>query len=323
MGHPAPELLANVPTLDALYPLVRDLNITCGWHRPEPALWPEPRRNFVPAHWPYAQARATLDAAGRLIDTKLAERRNLILFNPIPGNHYATARTIISAYQMVLPGEVARSHRHAPNALRFVLDAEPGMFTVVNGEALEMLPGDVLLTPNGSWHGHDNQGRAPAYWLDFLDVPLVQLLEPMFFEHHPDQYEPITARPAVSPFVFPWRESERRLAEAAPTRHFGHQIEFGDPAMHTLRLFMMALAGGNATAPVQTTANNVYAVFRGHGATIVDGKRFEWSRGDVIVAPGWRTHHHEAHDDAVLFRVTDMPVQEKLGLLRVVDRSAA
>lgn len=320
MGHPAPAELANVATLDHLYPMMSDLNITCGWHRPTPSLWPEPKKNFVPFHWRYAQAKAALDAAGRLIDTSLAERRNLILFNPIDGSQYATARTIISAYQMVLPGEIARSHRHVPNALRFVLDAEPGMYTVVNGEALEMLPGDVLLTPNWCWHGHNNEGKAPAYWLDFLDVPLVQLLEPMFFEHYPKQYEPVHAKPQQSPFVFKWADSEKRLATAADTPQFGHQIELGDPAMETLGLFLQRMPKGRTTQSLRTTANNVYAVFRGHGSTEVDGERFEWAKGDVIVAPGWRAHHHEVHEDAVLFRVTDAPVQQRLGILRVADR---
>jgi len=49
---------------------------------------------------------------------------------------------------MVLPGEAARSHRHTPNALRLVVDAAPGNYTVVNGKKLPMRPGDVLLTPN-------------------------------------------------------------------------------------------------------------------------------------------------------------------------------
>ena len=50
--------------------------------RSTPSLWPAPQKNFAPAHWKYEQARGALDAAGRLINTELAERRNLILFNP-------------------------------------------------------------------------------------------------------------------------------------------------------------------------------------------------------------------------------------------------
>ena len=32
--------------------------------------------------------------------------------------------------------------------------------------------------------------------------------------------------------------------------------------------------------------------------------------------PGWRRHRHEASEDAVLFSVTERPVQQKLGLWR-------
>src|SRR5262249_36107700 len=78
-----------------------------------PSLWPAPRKTLVPAHWTYEQARGALDAAGRLINTALAERRNLILVNPAEGNTYGTTRTLVAAYQMIMPGEWARASPHA------------------------------------------------------------------------------------------------------------------------------------------------------------------------------------------------------------------
>jgi gentisate 1,2-dioxygenase len=146
-------------------------------------------------------SKPVLDAAGRLIDVSLAERRNLVLCNPIPSNDFATTRTLVYAYQMILPGEVARSHRHASHALRVILDAK-GSFSVVNGEKTPMEIGDVVLTPGWCWHGHGHDGEKPAYWLDGLDVPLIHLLEPMFFEDHPDQHERIVSVAATSPFRF-------------------------------------------------------------------------------------------------------------------------
>ena len=59
------------------------MNFTPGWvPRKKPILWSEPRPEFVPAHWTYEDAKAGLDAAGRLIDVSLAERRNLVMRNP-------------------------------------------------------------------------------------------------------------------------------------------------------------------------------------------------------------------------------------------------
>jgi gentisate 1,2-dioxygenase len=329
MKVPSREDLARSGTLEELYGKLDIVGMGPGWNKPTPSLWAAPRKTFVPAHWRYEQARGALDAAGRLINTELAERRNLILFNPAEGNTYGTVRTIVAAYQMIMPGEWARVHRHTPNALRLILDAEPGTYTEVDGVNIAMEPGDVLLTPNWSTHGHGNNSRANAYWLDFLDAPLVQLLEPMFFEplEEDKTHAAFEAAPPTkdSPFVFPLAETLRRLDEmpADAAGPFGAQIELGKPALDTIALYMMRLAPRATTTPYRTTANNVYAVVKGTGATVVDGERFDWKRGDVIAAPAWRSHFHEAAEDALVFRVTDAPVMQRLGFLRVEEPAPA
>jgi gentisate 1,2-dioxygenase len=330
MKVPTREELAQSGSLEDLYGKLPLVGIAPGWNKKVASLWPAPRRNFVPAHWKYEQARGALDAAGRLINTELAERRNLILFNPASGESYGTVRTLVTAYQMIMPGEWARAHRHTPNALRLILDSEPGTYTKVDGVKIAMEPGDVLLTPNWSSHGHGNHSRACAYWLDFLDVPLVQLLEPMFFEPAEEENESGEApddTPATknSPFVFPLSETLKRLDAIEPDSSgpFGTSVELGNPAMDTIGLHMMRLAPRVKTAPYRTTANNIYAVVNGAGVTTVDGARFEWSRGDVIAAPAWLPHHHEAAADALLLRVTDEPVMQRLGFYRVEAPAAA
>ena len=145
MSSPSPSDLARSGTLEELYGKLDKVGMGPGWNKPTPSLWPAPRKTFVPAHWKYALARGALDAAGRLINTALAERRNLILFNPAEGNTYGTVRTLVAAYQMIMPGEWARVHRHTPNALRLILDAEPGTYTEVDGTNIAMAPGDVLV----------------------------------------------------------------------------------------------------------------------------------------------------------------------------------
>jgi gentisate 1,2-dioxygenase len=315
---PSPNDLARSGSLDELYALLKPMHAGPGWDKPAPSLWESPRKTFVPAHWRYDQAKGALDAAGRLINTELAERRNLILYNPVPGNEYATTRTLLAAYQMILPGEKARSHRHSPNALRLIVDAEPGAYTIVDGVKLMMGPGDVLLTPNWCWHGHGNESSAPGYWIDFLDTPLIHALEPMFFEPHPEVYEPVTRIGTDSPMRYSWNDTLRRL-DAAPADASGPrgtEVALGDPAMKTIGLSMMRLEAGVATAAHRTTANNIYAVAMGQGETIIDGQRFAWSRGDVIAAPAWRPHSHMASVDSVLLRVTDEPLLKPLNLLR-------
>src|SRR5258705_8085496 len=299
----SPSDLARSGTLEELYGKLDEVGMGPGWNKPTPSLWPAPRKPLGRAHWQYELARGAPDAAGRLINTALAERRNLILINPAGGNTYGTVRTLVAAYQMIMPGEWARAHRHTPNALRLILDAEPGTYTEVDGVNIAMAPGDVLLTPNWSTHGHGNHSNACAYWLDFLDVPLVQLLEPMFFEVAEGENEgaDVSARAAVQAttdqrFVFTLRDTLRRLAEAKPEPGgpFGTQIELGHPALATTALYMMKLSPGIPTAPYRTTANNIYAVVQGEGVSDIDGQSFRWRHGDVVAAPAWRPHWHEA-----------------------------
>jgi gentisate 1,2-dioxygenase len=322
---PTREELAQSGSLEELYGKLPLVNIAPGWNKKVASLWSEPKKNFMPAHWKYEQARGALDAAGRLINTELAERRNLVLYNPVSAESYGTVKTMVAAYQMIMPGEWARSHRHTPNALRLILDSEPGTYTEVDGVKIAMEPGDVLLTPNWSSHGHGNDSRACAYWLDFLDVPLVHLLEPMFFEPAEEEggekESGGTAPTTDSPFVFTMSDTVKRLdaAKADPSGPFATQVQLGNPAMDTIGLYMMRLAPRVRTAPYRGTTNNIYAIVKGHGVTTVDGERFEWNRGDVIAAPAWRPHFHESADDALMLRVTDEPVMARLGFLRVEE----
>jgi gentisate 1,2-dioxygenase len=181
-----------------------------------------------------------------------------------------------------------------------------------------MAPNDVVITPAWEWHGHGNEGDAPAYWIDFLDAPLVHLLEPMFFDPYPGDYEPVTASATTSPLLFAWKDLEPRLRAASrdPRGRYGRELVLEHP-MRTLGLSMMALDA--PTEPVQTTANNVFAVVAGRGTSTVDGETLAWERGDVFVAPAWRPHQHRPDGEAVLFRVTDEPVLAALNLLKEVE----
>ena len=141
-------------------------SLMAGWARREQ---PDGSKSEMRVHvWRAAEARAALQEASRFVGTDVAERRNLIMVNPAPGNTYATTRNIVAAYQMIQPGETARSHRHTPAALRLVLDAADDVYTVVDGKRVDMTPGDVVLTPSWCWHGHANEGHDTAFWLDFL-----------------------------------------------------------------------------------------------------------------------------------------------------------
>lgn len=308
----------STASLDELYAGLVPLHFGAGWNKPTPSLYPAPYKTFEPALWRYRDGHEALTTAGRLVDTALAERRNLIMINPVSGNTYGTCATMVAAYQMLLPGEHARSHRHTPNALRLILDGDAGAYTTVDGVSVTMEPGDVVLTPSWMWHGHGNEGKVPSYWIDYLDVPLVHLLEPMFFELYPGGIQPVGARAENSPMRFRGADLQKKLA-AAPrdeTGRFARCETLDAPSLPNIRLQMCALDANRATTPLRTTANSIYSVVRGRGVSRVDGIELTWERGDVFAVPCWRTQTLEAADDAVLFRVSDEPLLEFLGFLR-------
>ena len=305
-------------SLEDLYAWLAPKSMYPGWNKKTPSLYPAPYKHYAAAQWRYTDAHAALDRAGRLVDSKFAERGNLIMANPIPGNEYNTTGTLITAYQMLQPGEHARSHRHTPNALRLILEGDEGAYTVVNGEKFAMLPGDVVLTPGWSWHGHGNTGKIPGYWIDYLDVPLVQALEPMFFEEHPDGFEHGAPWAVNSPMRFTWTWTQEQLknAQTDPSGRYGRAVRLEHEVLRTFGLFMHAHQKGATTASLRTTVSNIYSVVKGKGRTTIDGQVFTWAPGDVLVAPPWSPHVHEFEEDSVLFRVTDLPVLEKLGFIR-------
>ena len=82
-------------------------------------------------------------------------------------------RCAVSIYN---PGDVAPVHIHTPNASRTIL-SESGGYTTIEGERCEAARGDLILTPNGTWHDHGNDGAEPVVWIDVLDFPLMEFLD--------------------------------------------------------------------------------------------------------------------------------------------------
>jgi gentisate 1,2-dioxygenase len=312
-------LVAQASSLNELYPIINDHCFTAGWHKKRPSLWSAPQSELQPMHWRYRDGKQVLDRAGEWIGTDLAERRNLIMFNPVGDNDYASVRTLITAYQMIKPGEYAKTHRHTPNALRLILEADPGVYTVVDGVKIAMTPGAVAYTPGWTWHSHYNEGTANAYWIDFLDVPLVHLLEPMFYEQHPDEYQPITGEAAQSDWAFSAEWVANQLAEQAELAPGVRRLSLPNPQMVTMELRFLSMVEGGVARLGRSTASSIFAIAGGSGTATIGEQRFAWERGDVLACPSWTPAELEAHDDALIFEVSDEPTLRRLGFYRAEE----
>jgi gentisate 1,2-dioxygenase len=183
----------ETPERRAFYERISRQNLTPLWVSLANLVTPEPVSPCQPAVWRFADLRAAMMEAGGLITAKEAERRVLVLENPGLRGQSKVTTDLYAGLQMVLPGEIAPAHRHAQSALRFVLEGR-GAHTAVNGERTAMHEGDFVITPPMAWHDHGNDGDEPVFWLDGLDIPIVQFLDASFAEHHDDDEQPISRR---------------------------------------------------------------------------------------------------------------------------------
>lgn len=296
----------------------------------------------LPWLWKWDTVYPMAKRAGEIITIERGgDRRVLAFANPGLQGLPFTSTTLWGALQYLGPRESAPAHRHTPSAVRFVMVGS-GVYTTVDGDACDMEPGDLILTPNWNWHDHNNHGDEPMVWFDGLDLPLLTTLESIFFENHPQRVQPVLGHnlseqryggvglggggreettAGHSPLLrYRWAETDRALealhrAEGGPltTLEYLNPVT-GGPAVPTFGCELNRVHPGERTQARRKTGSSVYVVFRGSGRTVIEGRVFEWGPGDVFVTPSWAAVDHEADEVADLFAINDKPVLQALHL---------
>src|SRR5678809_203081 len=173
------------------YERIGSLSMAPLWESLHQLVPPAPAPKYGPAAWDYEKVRPFLMESGALITAKEAVRRVLILENPaMPGSACITP-SLYAGLQLLLPGEVAPSHRHTQSALRFIVEGS-GAYTAVDGERTTMKPGDFIITPSWTWHDHGHPGNEPVVWMDGLDIRIVQAFAAQFHEVFPEEVQPVS-----------------------------------------------------------------------------------------------------------------------------------
>lgn len=125
---------------------------------------------------PYLDKISQIAANADVSPTEFADRQSLLLMNPGLNDRIQVTNTIRCAISIYNPGDIAPAHVHSPNASRTIL-TEGGGYTNIDGERCDARRGDIILTPNGTWHDHGNDGDEPVVWIDTLDWPLMEYLD--------------------------------------------------------------------------------------------------------------------------------------------------
>ncbi|MDX1483790.1 MAG: cupin domain-containing protein [Alphaproteobacteria bacterium] len=300
------EASSGDPRVEALHRRMAEYSLGGHWQpREQPA-------RLVPFVWPWERIYECLMESGEVIKLghagDAANRRTVQLVNPAITAQKSTTRTLQMSIQLVRPGENAECHRHSAAALRFIVESDGTSYTNVDGEQMLMEPGDLVLTPNWTWHDHHNPSDSNVVWLDVLDVHLAKYLDAMYGElysegaaDNPNYFEGASqtivypdgycrrrfgaARPPADrldprfvPYTYKWRETRATLdalAEADVSDAYdGILLDYknpltGGPTMPTINCRAQMLRPGEETRPHNHSSCTIYHVVEGEGVTTV------------------------------------------------------
>jgi gentisate 1,2-dioxygenase len=301
-------------------------------------------RFLKPMHWPWSVMEPLVSRASRDVSMAEAERRALMLTHPDMGGTTFTTPTLSAALQILEPGEEAHAHRHTLAALRMVMTGD-GAITTTNGKQCLMEPGDLVLTPSGTWHKHHHPGKERAVWFDGLDAPMCTTLGTVFFDHGPGpednqlapaeldvafmtggvlpQSELIAHQHPYSPvFRYPWGVVRDALQAMAAAPDGSRRIRYvnprdGGPVMPTIDCFALRLESGLLTKRARTTATAICVVIEGEGTSRIGEREIVWTKHDVFTMPRWLWAEHIASSPtASIFMMTDRALMANIGHLR-------
>ena len=149
----------------------------------------EPGKSAVPHVWAWEVYYPLLLRAANVVDPYEAFRRSFMFSNPGLHPKPFMTPTLDGACSLYNPGETAPVHRHTPSASRFGLEGVGG-FSTVQGEKCTLGRGDLVITPNGTWHDFGNESDEQIVFIDVVNDPLCLALGGTFYELGYTELEP-------------------------------------------------------------------------------------------------------------------------------------
>jgi len=155
-------------------------------------------QRFAPTVYKHKLAAAKLQQIADDPRGRLANRVSVLLANKNFPHTRTITHTMWTMFGLLPRGAIQFPHRHESVALDFVIDCQPGCYTmigtelgpdgmIVNGNRHDWVPGASFVTPGGYWHSHHNESGTDAHVLPIQDAGLhtyLRTLEITF--SHPD-----------------------------------------------------------------------------------------------------------------------------------------
>ena len=138
---------------------------------------------FRPTLYPAATVLAELEKAKNDPHAGKRSRVSVLLANKRFDQTMTITHTLWSMFGIVPPGTRQLPHRHQSVALDFVVDAKPGVYTLLGPELgpdgsilnpirVDWEKGAAFVTPAGYWHEHVNESGSDAFVMPIQDAGL-------------------------------------------------------------------------------------------------------------------------------------------------------
>ena len=235
---------------------------------------------------------------------------------------------IIDAYvHEVDPGVVSTIHRHSWDAVMLIVEGHG--WTEVNGERHYYKPWDTVYLPAWAWHRQGNDGNKTARFMTFSTEPTTTIISASIVEEGGQTpFARLPGLPPSSPGPAGADPYSRRLR-----RHHDFWNEYVTGRIHvayedlTLLVnpkgsrstFMLDEFLGSKTSGLTLAMNQMapgkwqkkhrhggeawlYAL-EGRGHSVIDGVRYDWEEGDLVVVDHWSWHQHFNSDPSLTARL--------------------
>jgi gentisate 1,2-dioxygenase len=171
-------------------PLLRYLGVTADTPR------------FAPTLYPREKAVAVLAEVAKAPQAAVRSRLSVLLANEMFDQTLTITHVIWAMFGVLPTGAVQLPRRHESVALDYIIDCQPGCYTlvgqdidpvgnIINPRRADWKAGSAFVTPPGYWHAHYNESSAPAHLIPIQDAGLhtyLRSLDSKFFHPNPRSF---------------------------------------------------------------------------------------------------------------------------------------